>query len=99
MVLGYTGGGRFTNNVSEVATLILTKYSSYEIVNPLSWHSVIPLESTYTVMVNDCPWDAETVAHQAVRRTKGKDLDKMPEEELIQHLQVFKELLKDFIHV
>ena len=72
-----------------VVDLELSKFSCYEIINPLTWHSVIPLETTYTVMINDTPWDAD-YAHQDVRTTKGKDLDKMPEQDLLSHLMKFK---------
>lgn len=75
-----------------VAKIVLTKGCRYEILEPMTWHNVIPTEETYTVMVNDTPWDSE-YAHRSVRTTRGKDLDKMPREELIQHLAKFKELL------
>ena len=93
MNVGYSCLGRKDTEPVEVLSLILKKFSSYEIIDPLTWHSVIPLETTYTVMVNDVPWDNATVAHTAVRTTKGKDLDKMPEEELLKHLDWFKSLL------
>ena len=67
----------------------LTKYSCYEIINPLTWHSVVPLETTYTVMINGAPWEPD-VAHVDVKTTKGKDLDKMPEEDLLKHLASFR---------
>ena len=76
----------------EVATFVLNKGSKYSITSPLTWHSVTPLEITYTVMVNGEPFTPE-VAHTKVRTTKGKDLDKMPPEELKAHLEKFKELL------
>lgn len=74
-------------------TLNLTKYSSYDIVSPLTWHAVIPLCDTYTIMVNDKPWAAD-VAHTEVRTTKGKDLDKMPDQELREFLTHFQVLLE-----
>lgn len=80
-----------------VMTLVLGKHSQYEIVNPMTWHSVIPLTTTYTVMVNGNPWAAE-YAHQDVKRTKGKDLAKMPEDELRDHLQKFRDLLMEWHH-
>lgn len=76
-----------------VMTTIMTSGSMYEIVNPLTWHSVVPLETTYTIMVNGEPWKPD-VAHQEVRTTRGKDLDKMPEDELLEHLKHFKELVE-----
>ena len=75
-----------------VMKLELTEGSKYEITSPLTWHSVTPLEVTYTVMVNEPSWDAN-VAHKDVKTTKGKDLDKMPEEELKEHLDVFRNLV------
>lgn len=91
MRIGYSKD-RFSTpeNVTE---LVLPKHAMYQIDNPLTWHSVIPLEETYTVMLNEEPWSAE-VAHTAVRTTKGKDLDKMPEEELVRSLAKYKELLE-----
>jgi hypothetical protein len=96
MNVGYSCGGRQDSAPAEVTTLILNRHSSYEIINPLTWHSVIPLEPTYTVMVNDSPWDTETVAHKDVRTTKGKDLDKMPEPELLEHLSIFQRLVEEW---
>jgi hypothetical protein len=81
----------------DVMTLVLTPGSMYEISNPLTWHSVIPLEPTYTIMVNGEPWGAD-FAHKDVRTTRGKDLDKMPENELIEHLAHFKKLVEEYNH-
>lgn len=72
-----------------VVNIELTRFSSYEIIDPLTWHSVVPLETTYTIMINDTPWSSD-VAHTDVRTTKGKDLDKMPEGELLEHLAKFR---------
>lgn len=77
---------------AHVSRVLLNEGSSYEIVDPMVWHTVTPLQSTYTVMINGEPWP-EDVAHVSVRTTKGKDLDKMPYHELVQHLQKFKGLL------
>lgn len=74
-----------------VVNLELSRYSCYEIINPKTWHSVVPLETTYTVMINDAPW-APDVAHAEVRTTKGKDLDQMPEDDLLEHLTKFRML-------
>lgn len=91
MQIGYSADR--TSDMKDVMTVVLTAGSQYEITNPLAWHAVIPLETTYTVMVNDTPWGPD-VAHKEVRTTKGKDLDKMPEEDLIAHLAKFQSLLK-----
>jgi hypothetical protein len=80
----------------EVMEMVLNRHSMYEIINPLTWHSVIPLETSYTVMLNGWPFPPEH-AHAEVRTTKGKDLDKMPEEELLDHLRTFKKLVHDYI--
>lgn len=82
---------------SEVLTLVLSKGGVYEITNPLTWHSVVPLTTTYMVMVNGEPWDTATTAHNDVRTTKGKDLDTMPEEDLQRHLNVFRGLVVDYL--
>jgi hypothetical protein len=70
----------------------LTAGSAYEITNPLLWHSVIPECDTYTIMVNDDAWPAEVV-HEDVRRTGGKEWERLSESELIQHLVTFRTLL------
>ena len=54
-------------------TEIVRPYSMYEIVHKQTWHSVQPLKTTYTVMVNGEPWDG----HSQTMPTKGKDLEKM----------------------
>lgn len=73
--------------------LIMSKGSAYQILNPLTWHSVTPLEECYTVMLNGYPFNNP---HEAVRTTKGKDLEKMPGLELIEHLKIFQYLLKEY---
>lgn len=85
---------RFSKPI-HMETIKLTKYSMYDITDPLTWHSVIPLRETYTIMVNDKPWSAD-VAHTEVRTTKGKDLDKMPDQELREFLWHFQGLLKQW---
>lgn len=80
----------------DVMTTVMGRWSKYEIINPLAWHAVIPLETTYTIMVNDKPWTPD-VAHKEVRTTKGKDLDKMPEHELAQHLSHFECLVNQYL--
>ncbi len=81
-----------TTHPEHVLTTVLNRGSSYAITNPMTWHSVIPLEECWTVMVNGTPWDASE-AHTNVRTTKGKDLDEMPPDELIKHLATFRTLL------
>jgi hypothetical protein len=86
---------RTDESPGQVAEFILREHSAYEIVNPLTWHSVVPLTTTYTVMLNAAPFPPD-VAHTSIRRTGGKDLDKMPEDELVDHLQVFANLVGKF---
>jgi hypothetical protein len=73
---------------------IVRPYSMYEIVDRRTWHTVQPLERTYTIMVNGEPWEN---AHANVRTTKGKDLDKMQPNELREHLSEFLVLLNDYM--
>jgi hypothetical protein len=94
MVVGYSRNRH--DAPAEVTTLELNAHSCYEIINPLTWHAVVPLVPTHTVMVNGAPWDTETTAHTSVRTTRGKDLDKMPEAELLDHLAVFRELVREW---
>lgn len=72
---------------------ILSAGSFYEITSPLTFHNVVPLEPCYTIMLNGKPFPPE-IAHSDVVTTKGKDLDKMPPDELEQHLAHFRELLR-----
>jgi hypothetical protein len=85
-----------TSPPREVLEEVLTTGAAYSITDPLTFHSVTPLDTTYTVMLNGpvCPAD---VAHVETRTTKGKDLDKMSDEELQRHLRVFRELLSDYL--
>lgn len=75
---------------------VMGSWSSYSITHPMTWHAVTPLETTYTVMVNRAAWPVD-VAHTDVRTTKGKDLDKMPESELHEHLKKFQSLLINYL--
>lgn len=87
--------GRSKGRASEpvdVAEFIMRDGSAYEISDPLTWHSVTPLTTTYTIMVNGKPWD-KNVAHKSVRTTKGKDLEKMSPEEVSTQIEIFKLLL------
>lgn len=72
---------------------IVRPFSTYEILDQRLWHSVQPLERTYTIMVNGDPWKD---AHKEVRTTKGKDLDKMTQDELKEHLVEFDDLLSNY---
>lgn len=69
---------------------IVRQYSIYEIINPKTWHRVQPLTTTYTVMLNSEPWDKQ---HIETRTTKGKDLDSMDEDALMEHFIEFENML------
>jgi hypothetical protein len=74
-----------------VTETVLAAGSRYEITEPRTWHSVTPIEECWTVMVNGAPWREQ--AHTRAPTTAGKDLDKMPNDELIAHLAKFQTLL------
>lgn len=76
-----------------VATFIMNKWSAYEIVEPLTWHSVIPLQTTYTIMVNGPEW---VTKHRDTRTTKGKDLECMSVDEVGRELTRFRRLLTNY---
>lgn len=95
MKLGYAVHGSQDLKPVDVSELLLTTGSRYEIVDPDTWHSVAPLCETYTIMVNDAPWDADHVS-DGVRTTKGKDLDSLSTEELEQSLNMFSYLLTTY---
>jgi hypothetical protein len=94
MQIGFTSD-RESTAINEVTKLKLNEGCKYEIVNCLTWHKINPLELTYTVMINSNPWPNE-VAHTAVRRTAGKDLDKLGVTQLQCQLAVFKILLRSY---
>jgi hypothetical protein len=81
----------------DVAEFQMTKFSAYEITDPRTWHSVVPLCDTYTIMVNGPAWDKDTVAHVKTVTTAGKDLDKMPPDDLKEHLEKFKVLIGEWL--
>lgn len=88
MKLGYTEN-REQKEPKIICTTRMREGSSYEITDPLTWHSVTPrTKVVYSIMLNGKPWDAD-VAHTAVRTTKGKDLQKMTKMELANHLSYF----------
>jgi len=66
----------------------------YSITDRHIWHAVVPLRTTYTVMLNGPPWEN---AHKAAPTTKGKDLDKMSEEEMIEHMNSCRYFIKDYL--
>lgn len=72
-------------------TLVLPKGSVYAMTDPLIWHSVQPLETCYSIMVNSDPWGS--LQHDRASTTKGEDLGRMTDEQLTEHLNKFKELL------
>lgn len=76
-----------------IETFYMGPGSSYEILSPLTWHAVIPVGMTYTIMMNGTPWTPD-VAHTEVRTTAGKDLDKMDDLMKKFHLHFFKTRLE-----
>ena len=71
-------------------TLDLTAGSKYVMTEPCTSHSVQPLETCWSVMVNLPPSDLQ---HKDAPTTKGKDLDQMSDQEIKEHLLKFQELL------
>lgn len=72
---------------------VVRPYTIYQIDNKQTWHTVQPTKTTYTVMLNGEPWDEQ---HAKTRTTKGKDLDRMEEKDLVVHFQKFCSLLSDY---
>ena len=70
--------------------IIMVSGSSYQMVHPLVWHKISPLEETYTVMING---DEYAKKHRKCRTTKGKGLDKMPKGDLLDFLEQFRRLV------
>lgn len=95
MRLGYATGGTTDLKPVDVSQMLLTTGSRYEIVDPDVWHSVAPVCETYTIMVNDAPWDADHVS-EGVRTTANKDLGVLPEHELVHALNMFSYLLMTY---
>lgn len=79
----------------EVAEFKLKAGSSYEISSPLTWHKITPSVETHTIMLNGQPFENP---HKSVRNTKGKDLDKLSEEDKLTHLNKFKVLIERYLH-
>jgi hypothetical protein len=77
---------------SQVLRTVMGPGSRYEIVTPLTWHSVVPREECYTVMVNGEAWPAD-VAHAEVRTTKGKGLEPMTAADLAAMFAVYRAAL------
>lgn len=74
------------------AKVILTPGCQYAMTNPLSFHAITPISECFTVMLNGTPYKPD-FAHQDVKTTKGKDLQEMSPNELLTHLNKYKELL------
>lgn len=85
--------GRSSNILDEPEkyhTLNMAAESSYEMVDPLEWHAITPLRKTYTIMINGPNYNNP---HTSCRTTKGKDLEKLNEEEKSGSLLLFKDFL------
>lgn len=80
----------YSNSLESEPTFLFTErvrpYSAYEIVDRQTWHSIQPLKTTWTVMVNGAPWK---IQHAETRTPKGKDLERMDQKMLREHLSVF----------
>ena len=77
-----------TSQPLEVFDSVMTAGAMYEISDRHTWHGVQPYGTVYTIMVNGPAWKDP---HIFTVTTKGKDLDKMSEDELRNHLQVFNQ--------
>ncbi len=64
---------------------ILTGGSRYNMLEPLGWHSVQPLTTCWSIMINGAPW-GPGVAHEKAPTTKGKNLEEMDRPALLNHL-------------
>ena len=85
--------GRSLNTLdkpTEFHSLILAKDSFYEMVDPLEWHAITPLQETHTIMINGPNYDHP---HIDVRTTKGKDLEKMKRWDLEETIGLFSDFL------
>lgn len=69
-----------------ISKMQLGQYSSYEMIDPLLGHSISPVTDTYTIMINGPEY---THRHKECRRTKGKDLERMEEQEKRDQLLIF----------
>lgn len=87
---------RDDTNPTKITSMHLAAGSKYEITDPLLWHSVVPTTTTYTIMVNDQPWQPN-IQHSSVRTTAGKDLKQMTQTQLDTYLTRFKNLRSKMI--
>lgn len=96
-------GGRYVQHVwlakdkddkepERVMEMALSRGALYEISKPMVWHSVQPLTTSWTIMLNGEPWD-EPTRHSETRTTKGKDLDSMDIHQLGNHLSLARRFL------
>lgn len=71
---------------------LLTAGSAYQITSPLDWHSVTPLEETWTVMVNGPRWP-DDVRHEGAPTTAGKGLKAISNLDKVMMLPAFAGLI------
>lgn len=83
--------GNLIKTGNPVVSSVYTQNSWHRIDNRDVFHKVTPLETTYTIMINEKPY---MYPHPDVKTTKGKDLDSMTFLELKKHLEVFKRYLE-----
>ena len=72
-------------------TTDLSEGSTYAMTDEWAFHSVQPLTTCYSLMINHKPFDCP---HELAPTTKGKDLDKMTEQQLWDHLGDFKDIIQ-----
>lgn len=78
-----------------VMDTVLSAGSVYVMEEPKGWHSVQPITTCWSIMVNGQPWGDK--AHEEAPTTKGKDLQKMTPDELNEHLMKFDAMLEAVI--
>lgn len=88
------GVSRYHNDKPEwLYREIIHPGTMYEITHPRTWHKVQPTKETWTIMVNGEPFKHQ---HDDVKRTKGKDLEKMDPATFYNHRLAFMNLLEQY---
>lgn len=72
---------------------LVNNSTAYEITHKQVWHSIQPITTSYTLMINGPAWDG----HVKTRTTKGKDLDKLTSVGLSTAKEDFKFLLSEYM--
>lgn len=76
-----------------VSTCVMATGSSYEMINPLVWHRITPLNNShvFTIMVNEEPFKEP---HSQIRTTVGKDLLPVEDKIKLDMMKKFFDLIK-----